>query len=86
VAQESEQLPVLTKWVEDPTVVAAVLVATTLLPQLKEWVELKFINHIQLSLMALVVVQEPLQVHIIHHRFPQPEVMLKRTILRITTI
>ena len=85
MAQESEQLPVLTKWVEDHMVVAAVL-ATTLLPQLKEWVELKFINHIQLSQMALVVVQEPLQVHIIHHRFPQPEVMLKRTILRITTI
>lgn len=82
--QEWELQLVLTRWVEVLTVVLVVLDIIPH-PHLKEWVELKFINHIQLSQMVLVV-EEPLQAHIIRHRFRQPGAMLRHTILQITTI
>jgi hypothetical protein len=84
VEQESELQLVQIRWAEVLTVVAVLL---DIIPQLhlKESAELKFINHIHLSQMVLVV-QDLLQVRITHHRFHQPEAMLKPTILRITTI
>ena len=81
--QESEQQPVQIRWEEDLTVVV-VLLDIILQLHLKESAELKFINHIHLSQMVLVV-QDLLQAHITHHQFHQPEAMLKHTILQITT-
>ena len=80
--QASEQLQVQIRWVEVKTTVSEVDIT-----HLKDLEELKFINRIPLSLMVLVV-QEPLQAHIIHLLFLHPEAMpmLRHTILQITTI
>jgi len=82
VEQVLEQLQVQIRWVEVKTTVSEVDII-----HLKDLEELKFINLIPLSLMVLVV-QEPLQAHIIHLHFLHQEAMpmLRHTILQITTI
>lgn len=76
--QVLELLQVQIRWVE-------VKLTALDITHLKVPAELKFINHIQLSLMVLLA-EVPHQALTTHHRFLRPEAALKPTILRITTI